>query len=81
MSFVTRERFEAGTLLDVTVKLPDRARRMKATAAVVWTRPSYEGCKSYQEPNALIGVKFVKIDPKDCELLARYAKISTPPEA
>lgn len=79
MRLITEELLESGTPLDIEVKLPDRDTPMAFTAEVIWSQPVGEPRKSYQNPTAETGVKFVRIDAKDQTLLNQYVKLSAPP--
>ena|SRR3989338_929015 len=79
--FVTEEILELGTALEVELKLPDREAPIIFLGEVAWSRPIGPKPKSYQDPTAETGVKFVSIDPKERELIMQYAKLNAPPLA
>ena len=74
--FITEERLEPGTLSAMGLSLPYRDRPISFLAQVVWSRPTYEGRKSDQEPQVEVGVKFVKIAAPDRSAIVQYAKMS-----
>ena len=77
--FITEELLEPGTALEVELKLPDRDAPIKFLGEVAWSRPIGPAPKSYQNPTAETGIKFVSIDPKDRALIVQYAKLNAPP--
>ena len=77
--FVTEEVLEPGMALEVDLKLPDRAAPITFLGEVAWSRPIGSQRKSYENPTAETGVKFVSIDPKDQALIMQYAKLNAPP--
>jgi len=79
LGLITEELLEPGTPLEIEVKFPDCASPMMFAAEVVWSRPVGEPRKSYQNPTAETGVKFVRIEPKDQVLLKQYAALNAPP--
>ena len=79
--FVTEEILEPGTALEVELKLPDRDAPILFLGEVAWSRPIGPKPKSYQDPTAETGIKFVSIDPKERELIVQYAKLNAPPPA
>ena len=79
LCLVTEEILEPGTLLGVEIKLPDRESRITFTAEVVWSRPVAASRRSYENPTAETGIRFLGIDPKDQKLLRAYATINAPP--
>ena len=79
--FVTEELLEPGTALEVELKLPDRDAPIAFLGEVSWSRPIGPAPKSYQNPTAETGVKFISIDPKERDLIMLYAKLNAPPTA
>ena len=77
---VTEELLKPGTPLEVELKLPDRDSPIRFTAEVMWSKPVGEPHKSYENPTAETGVRFVTIDPNDQKQLMLYAKVNAPPE-
>ncbi len=78
---VTEVRLRPGDRMNAQLTLPDRDQPIAFTGAVVWVEPSFEGRKSYQDPVVRVGVRFVKIDSKDCLTIVHYAKMNAVPEA
>ena len=76
---VTEELLTPGTRLGIEIKLPDREAPITFTGEVVWSKPIGGSGKSYENPTAETGVKFVAIDPKDQKLVMLYARINAPP--
>ena len=76
---VTEELLEAGTAVEVELKLPDREAPITFLGEVAWSRPIGPTPKSYQNPTSEVGIKFVSIDPKDRALIMQYAKLNAPP--
>lgn len=70
---------EPGTMLEVELRLPDRARPITFTASVVWNRPLETPTTSYEIPMTETGVTFVAIDPKERAFLAQYAAMNPLP--
>ena len=81
ISFITEELLEPGTALEVELKLPDREAPIIFLGEVAWSRPVGPPPKSYQNPTAETGIKFVSIDPKERALITQYAKLNAPPSA
>src|SRR3989338_2165718 len=52
LCFVTEEILEAGTALEVELKLPDREAPVRFLGEVAWRRPVDPKPKSYQDPTA-----------------------------
>src|SRR3989338_1143623 len=77
--FVTEELLEPGTALEVELKLPDRDAPVAFLGEVSWSRPIGPAPKSYQNPTAETGVKFISIDSKERDLIMLYAKLNAPP--
>ncbi len=67
--------------MNAQLTLPDRDQAIAFTGAVVWVETSFEGRKSYQDPVMRAGVRFVKIDSKDCSTITHFAKMDALPEA
>ena len=80
MCFVLEERLRLGDLLEVKLMLPDVDQPIALVAEVIWTEQIEEVRKSYQDPRMRVGVKFTQLNPKDRELLVRYAKMNAVPE-
>ena len=76
---VTEELLKPGTQLGVEIKLPDREAPVTFTGEVVWSKPIGGSGKSYENPTAEIGVKFVDIDPNDQKLVMLYARMNASP--
>ena len=76
---VTEELLEAGIAVEVELRLPDRAAPILLLGEVAWSRPIGSQHKSYQNPTAETGIKFVSIDPKDRAAILQYAQLNAPP--
>ena len=74
--FITEERLEPGAMLAMGVSFPYRDHPISFVAQVMWSRPTYEGRKSGQEPQVEVGVKFVKIAAPDRSAIVQHAKMS-----
>lgn len=71
--------FQPGLQLGVEIKMPDRDVPIGFTGEVVWSQPVEESRKSYEQPKAEVGLKFVTIAPKDQALLRQYAMLYASP--
>lgn len=76
---ITEELLEPGTALEVALTLPDREAPITFLGEVAWSRPVGPAPKSYQNPTAETGIKFVSIDPKEQQLIMQYAKLNALP--
>ena len=79
MGLITEEILAPGTPLEMEIKLPDREAPITFQAEVVWSKPVGGPRKSYENPTAETGVKFVQVDPHDQKLLMLYARLNAPP--
>ncbi len=74
---LTEHILEPGTQLEMTLTLPDRKELLNFEGEVVWNelvpeKSSYGGAHQ-------VGIRFVKIAPKDRDLLMHYGKLFGPP--
>ena len=74
--FILDERLRPGALLDAQLKLPDRERLIAFIGEVVWNRPASEGHTGDQDPKMWVGVRFVKIHPRDRLGIVHFTKMS-----
>ena len=79
MCVITEELLSPGAKVEVELKLPDWDKPIICAAEVVWSRPMGEARKSYENPTAETGLRFVNLAPKDQVLLKQYAALNAPP--
>jgi hypothetical protein len=73
-AFLTKTRLAAGTMLEVTVVIPESSRTIRFTAEVRWSGPLIVGGKPVNPPRAFeTGVRFLRIAPEDQAFLIEYA--------
>lgn len=75
---VTEDLLEAGTPLEIEIKLPDRASPVTFLAEVVWSGFQVDAAGRIGS-RAEAGVKFVSIDPKDHTLVMQFARFNALP--
>ena len=75
---VTDDLLEAGTPLEIEIKLPDRATPVTLLAEVVWSGFQLEA-SGQTGSRAEAGIKFVSIDPKDHALVMQFARFNALP--
>ena len=75
---VTDDLIEAGTPLEIEIKLPDHPQPVTFLAEVVWSAFKLEAGSSGQ-PKAETGIKFVSVDPKDHARIMQYARFNALP--
>jgi hypothetical protein len=73
-AFLTKTRLAAGTMLDVTIVIPETRRTIRFTGEVRWSGPLIVGGKRVNPPRAFeTGVRYLKIAPEDQAFLLEYA--------
>ena len=80
--FTSEQPLHIGTRLEVTLSLPDRTQPITFIGEVAWSEMCYDAAQ--RKPTVEVGVRFVKIDPRDQQFLAQYSQLygsSEPPEA
>ena len=75
---VTEDLLEAGTPLEIEIKLPDRAAPVTFLAEVVWSGFQLEGGVQTGS-RAEAGIRFVSIDSKDHALVMQFARFNALP--
>ena len=73
------ERLEAGTRLQVEIQLPTREQPVAFEAEVVWCEAYEVIGKTTRERAIEVGVKFVKIDPRDQHAILEHVILSLKP--
>ena len=76
MCIITEALITLGTKLEIEVRFPDGTDPVTCVGEVVWSKPVDEQRKTYKNPTALNGVKFVEIDPKARTSLLLYARMN-----
>jgi hypothetical protein len=76
---LTEDLLEAGTPLEVEIKLPDRTSPVTFLAEVVWSAFQLDAQGSPGKPKAETGIRFVSIDPKDHAAIMQYARFNALP--
>ena len=79
LAFTGEELFPPGTRLDVELQLPDRATPLAFGAEVIWSQPTGEPHKSYEDPVVRTGTKFLDVDAKQMALIRQYVALNAPP--
>ncbi len=75
---VTDDRLEAGTSLEVEIKLPDHPVPVTCLAEVIWSAFRLDA-QGRNTSKAETGIKFVSIDPKDHTRIMQYARFNVLP--
>ena len=79
LRLLTEELIDAGAPVEVEIKLPDREEPIRFTGEVVWSKLVEKEQRSYKNPKAETGVKFLQIDPGDRTIITQYAKLNALP--
>ena len=78
---ITNEPLEVGVAIEGELKLPDREAPVSFSAVVVWSQViQKEPGETLDRPTREVGVKFVRIDPKDRVLIQQHAALNALPE-
>ena len=80
--FLTDQPLHLGTKLEITLSPPDRPKPIIFVGEVVWSEMRHD--PAYRAPMVDVGVRFVKIDPRDQQFLVQYSELygsSESPEA
>ena len=78
---VTNEPLEVGVAIEGELKLPDRKAPVTFSAVVVWSQViQKEPGQPLDRPTREVGVKFVRIDPKDRALIQQHVALNAMPE-
>jgi uncharacterized protein (TIGR02266 family) len=72
--YATYQPMELGTLVDLTVMLPDEEEPITVAGVVRWTRPHLEGSEGWPG----IGIKFIELDAVTHERFERFAMSRQP---
>ncbi len=78
---VTEETFAPGASLELELHLPDRKAPLTFTGEVAWSEPINDAAQRQGLSDATreIGIKYVKIDPKDMVFLKQHIAMNLPP--
>jgi hypothetical protein len=73
-AFFTKTRLAPGTMLEITVVIPETRRTIRFTGEVRWSGPLVVGGKQVNPPRAFeTGVRILRITPEDQATLLEYA--------
>ena len=77
---VTEETFNPGALLELELQMPDRKTPLVFTGEVVWNERIKDARQQgLSATTREIGIKYVKIDPKDQLFIRQHIAMNTPP--